>query len=219
MRRSERAKRSLKNSGGVAVIGEGPTEQYYLLSVQGLLNANVYPKVVKDGMEYLIARVEECIAEGYDIIFCLIDKDNKSGAKEKKEYDSFVRKYSRKKFRNSQTGGMTEVIVIENSPCLEIWFYYYFRLSMGMFSSYEKINPLKPELRKFLPKYEKRIEFFKKCGGLHQYITANGGDIKSAVHNSIISMQNQEHNPNGAFSEMSILFNIIQKNSSTDNSD
>lgn len=94
-------------------------------------------------MEYLISRVEECISEGYDTLFCLIDKDNKSGVTEQKEYNSFVKKYSGKKIKNSQTGGTTEIIIIENNPCLEIWFYYYFRLSTGLFSSYEKINPLK----------------------------------------------------------------------------
>lgn len=157
MKRSERKKRSFRKGAGIAVIGEGPTEQYYLLSIQGLMAANVYPKIVKDGMDYLIARVEECIAEGYDKIFCLIDMDNKSGRKEKDEYNAFLKKYSGKKIKNKHTGEETEIIVIENHPCLEIWFYYYFRLTTGLYSSYENINPLKYELRKFLPEYEKKL--------------------------------------------------------------
>lgn len=207
MKRSERKKRSFKRGGGIAVIGEGPTEQYYLLSVQGLMAANVYPKIVKDGMEYLVARVEECIAEGYDKIYCLVDMDNKSGKKEKAAYQSFLSKYSGKSFKNKLTGENTEVIVIENHPCMEIWFYYHFRLTTGLYSSYESINPLKPELRKFLPEYEKRIEFFKKCGGLHQYLTAKGGDIRNAIKNSEKSILHHADNPAGAFSEMSILLN------------
>ncbi|GEM_PF-157131 len=202
MKRSDRKKRSFKHGAGIAVIGEGPTEQYYLLSVQGLLSANVYPKVVKDGMDYLIARVEECIADGYDKIYCLIDMDNKSGQKEKAAYANFLRQYSGKQFKNRQTGGHAEVIVIENHPCLEIWFYYYFRLTTGLYSSYERVNPLKPELRKFLPEYEKRIEFFKKCGGLHQYLTSKGGSIETAVRNSKLSIAHHVDNPDGAFSEM-----------------
>jgi len=55
MKRSDRKKRSFKQGAGIAVIGEGPTEQYYLLSMQGLLSANVYPKVVKDGMGWTIS--------------------------------------------------------------------------------------------------------------------------------------------------------------------
>lgn len=202
MKRSDRKKRSFKHGAGIAVIGEGPTEQYYLLSMQGLLAANIYPKVVKDGMDYLIARVEKCIAEGYDKIYCLIDMDYKSGQKEKAAYANFLRQYSGKQFKNRQTGGQTEVIVIENHPCLEIWFYYYFRLTTGLYSSYERVNPLKPELRKFLPEYEKRIEFFKKCGGLHQYLTSKGGSIETAVRNSKLSMAHHVDNPDGAFSEM-----------------
>lgn len=207
MKRSERKKRSFKKGAGIAVIGEGPTEQYYLLSIQGLMAANVYPKVVKDGMEYLMARVEECITEGYDKIYCLIDMDNKSGKKERAEYNAFLKKYSCKKIRNKQTGEETEIIIIENHPCLEIWFYYYFRLTTGLYSSYENLNPLKPELRKFLPEYEKRIEFFKKCGGLHQYLTAKGGSIENALKNSEISIRYHEDVGEGAFSEMSMILN------------
>lgn len=205
MRRSDRKKRPFRQGAGIAVIGEGPTEQYYLLSIQGLLPVNVYPKVVKDGMDYLISRIEECIAEGYDKIYCLIDMDNKSGKKNKSAYENFLRQYSGKQFKNRQTGGYTEVIVIENRPCLEIWFYYYFRLTTGLYSSYENVNPLKPELREFLPEYEKKIEFFKKCGGLHQYLTSKGGSIETAMKNSELSITHHGENPAGAFSEMSRL--------------
>lgn len=210
MKRSERAKRPLKH-GGVAVIGEGPTEQYYLMSVQGLLNANVFPKVVKDGLDYLVARVEECLEEGYDTIFCLIDMDTKNSEKNRDAYNAFLKKYARKKIKNRQSGGYSEVIVIENHPCLEIWFYYYFRLTTGGFSSYEHLNPLKPELRKYLPEYEKRIEFFKKCGGLHQYLTGKGGHLEDAIKNSVKSMAQHEEYGMGAYSSMAELFRYLLK--------
>lgn len=202
MKRSERKKRSFKRRAGIAVIGEGPTEQYYLMSIQGLLPVNVYPKIVKDGMEYLSARVEGCIAEGYDKVYCLIDMDNKSGKKEKEAYNVFLARYAGKRFRNRQTGEYTEVVIIENHPCLEIWFYYHFRLTTGLYSSYENINPLKPELKKFLPEYEKRIEFFKKSGGLHQYLIAKGGNIQTTLSNSKISLDQHAEGGEGAFSEM-----------------
>ncbi|MDE5881189.1 MAG: RloB family protein [Muribaculaceae bacterium] len=208
MKRSERKKRPFKQGSGIAVIGEGPTEQYYLLSIQGLLPVNVFPKVVKEGMDYLIARVEECIAEGYDKIYCLIDMDNKSGQKAKADYTNFLRQYSGKQFKNRQSRGYTEVIVIENHPCLEIWFYYYFRLTTGLYSSYEGVNPLKPALRRFLSEYEKRIEFFKKCGGLHQYIVSKGGSIDTAIHNSELSVTYHSDNGEGAFSKMCRLLEI-----------
>lgn len=211
MKRSERKKRPFKKGAGIAVIGEGPTEQYYLLSTQGLLTANVYPKIVKEGMQYLIDRIEECIADGYDKIYCLIDMDNKSGKKEKAEYNLFLKKYPGKKIKNRLTESETEIIIIENHPCLEIWFYYYFRLTTGLFSSYEKNNPLKPELRRFLPEYEKHIDFFKKCGGLHQYLTNKGGSLGNAINNSEISMKLHSEMAEGAFSEMSMLFGSLLK--------
>ena len=202
MKRSDRKKRPFRQGAGIAVIGEGPTEQYYLMSIQGLLPVSVYPKVVKDGMDYLVARVEQCIAEGYDRIYCLIDMDNKCGRKEKTAYEAFLRQYSGRQFKNRQSGGHTEVIVIENHPCLEIWFYYHFRMTTGLYSSYDNVNPLKPELRKFLPEYEKRIEFFKKCGGLHRYIVGKGGSLEKALRHSEMSVSGHCGNPEGAFSEM-----------------
>lgn len=211
MKRSERKKRSFKRGSGIAVIGEGPTEQYYLMSIQGLLPVNVYPKVVKDGMEYLSARVEECIEEGYDKIFCLIDMDNKSGKKEKEAYNTFLSRYADKKFHNRQTGEYTEVAIIENHPCLEIWFYYHFRMTTGLYSSYENINPLKSELKKYLPEYEKRIEFFRKCGGLHQYMNSKGGDIKKALSNSRASLARHADGGEGAFSEMCRMLDDMLK--------
>lgn len=53
MKRSERQKRQFKRGAGIAVIGEGPTEQYYLMSIQGLVPVNIYPKIAKDGIDDL----------------------------------------------------------------------------------------------------------------------------------------------------------------------
>lgn len=136
MKRSERKKREFSRRA-IAVIGEGQTEQYYLLSLQKLLPVTIFPRIVKTGMEYLRARVEECIAEGYERVYCLIDMDDKTRPKEKKAYEDFLRRYSGKCFGRRSDGGSTEVIVIENRPCLEIWFYYYSRLTTGLYSSYE----------------------------------------------------------------------------------
>lgn len=210
MRRNERKRRPLIKEAGIAVIGEGPTEQYYLQSLQGILPVNVYPKVTKDGMDYLVQRVEQCIREGFDKVYCLIDMDNKRKGKEKTEYDQFLRKYSGKSFRNKNTGEETEVIVIENNPCLEIWFLYYFKYTTGLYSSYERINPLKPELKKYLPEYEKRIEFFKKCGGLHQYLTDKGGQLDLASKNSRKSIESVGSDKVSAFSGMAIFFDGFQ---------
>ena len=209
MKRSERQKRQFKRGAGIAVIGEGPTEQYYLMSIQGLVPVNIYPKIAKDGIEHLVARVEECIAEGYDKVYCLIDMDNKGNSRQSAAYRKFVKDYSGLKRKNRQTGGETEVIVIENHPCLEIWFYYYFKLTTGNFASYERLNPLKPELRKYLPEYEKRIEFFKKCGGLHQYLTGKGGTIESAISNSSLSMKHHAESATGAYSDMARMLDEI----------
>ena len=208
MKRSERKKREFSRRA-IAVIGEGPTEQYYLLSLQKLLPVTIFPRIVKTGMEYLRARVEECIAEDYERVYCLIDMDDKTRPKEKKAYEDFLRCYSGKCFGRRSDGGSTEVIVIENRPCLEIWFYYYFRLTTGLYSTYEKVNPLKPVLRQFLPEYEKSQSFFQRCGGLHQYITAKGGSIMAAVRNSELSMGKHDEGAKGAFSAMGVFLKDV----------
>lgn len=88
----------------IAVIGEGPTEKYYLKSLEGVIHAQVKPVVPNHAtsMAELGRRIEQCIDDGYNMIFCLIDMDNKKEGRNRENYLRLKTKYHQK--RSSRSG-------------------------------------------------------------------------------------------------------------------
>ncbi len=173
----------------IAVIGEGITEQYYILSLKDTLTYNLEPVLPKRStLKDIEKRIESCIEKGYTKVYCLIDMDNKQKGKAKTDYINLKLKYHNKKKKNP-FGIFTTIIFIENNPCTEIWFYYYFKATAGQFKSYDAIPPqVKPRLIKYAPEYNKTEEFFKSCGGLHQYFEKKGGALSKACSNAKLSL-------------------------------
>jgi len=173
----------------IAVIGEGITEQYYILSLKDTLNYNLEPVLPKRStLKDLENRINSCVDKGYTKVYCLIDMDNKQKGKIKTDYINLKQKYHTKKIRNP-FGRFTTVVFIENNPCTEIWFCYYFKATTGQFKSYDTLSPqVKPLLLKYAPEYEKTERFFKSCKGLHQYFEKKGGAISQACSNAKSSL-------------------------------
>lgn len=82
----------------IAVIGEGPTEKYYLKSLEGIIHAQVKPMIPNHAtsMLELERRIEQCIDDGYNMIFCLIDMDNKKEGRNRENYLRLKTKYHQK---------------------------------------------------------------------------------------------------------------------------
>ncbi|MFR9585147.1 MAG: RloB family protein, partial [Rikenellaceae bacterium] len=199
-------------SEGFAVVCEGATEVNYMQSIQGLLKAKVTPAVSKDGIDYLIAEVEKCVKTGYETIFVLVDKDKYLS--NPKEYTNFVARYGRDSNGDAYTEGCSKVVIIENHPCIEIWFYYYYDYTTGVYNSYDSIDPLKEKLRTVLPGYDKPDKINgNRVGGLHSYLTYKSGDLNIALENSKKSMISHANGGAIAFSEMKIMFDMILKES------
>ena len=61
--------RTRKIKTAIAVIGEGPTQKYYLKSLEGTIRAQVKPVVPNHAtsMAELERRIEQCIDDGYII--------------------------------------------------------------------------------------------------------------------------------------------------------
>lgn len=201
-----------KTNSTVAVIGEGITESYYLLSIRNLINGTITPIAPKhsQGLLYLENKINECVEEGYDCVFCLMDMD--THVNKIKEYKTFKHKYHNKVIKAKTQDTKTTVTIIENSPCMELWFLYHFKYTTACYKSFENIEPLKPHLLKLLPEYEKQERFFKCCGGLHQYISSKkNSSFNDAITRSIQSIEYCNNGGNGSYSEMSILFRKILK--------
>ena len=79
------------------IIGEGPTEYFYLNSLKDEFRElqNIKPDFPKNtSLRELEKSIEEAVSMGYDRIFCLIDMDNKKkDAKSLADYQKLKNKY------------------------------------------------------------------------------------------------------------------------------
>lgn len=112
------------------IIGEGPTEFYYLNSLKDEFRElqSIKPDTPNNtSLRELERSIESAIAVGYDRIFCLIDMDTKKkDATSRREYAKFKSKYHGKKVTNQKKGINYEVRFFETDRCTELFFLYYF---------------------------------------------------------------------------------------------
>lgn len=206
----EIGKRKLLNENAIAVIGEGITEQYYLQSIKHLAKVQITPKLPKHstGDKFLEDEIKKCIADGYSIIYCLIDMDNKKNGSEKTEYLKLKNTYHNKKFKDEENGTESEIRFFENERCLEIWFLFYYKYTTAEFTS--QADLLK-ELNKSC-KYEKTVKFFLSTRGLHQYFIKNHGSLDAAKGFAKNSVKTKlEQGRDYTYSEMNDFFDLIEK--------
>lgn len=195
----------------IAVIGEGPTEKYYLKSLEGVIHAQVKPVVPNHAtsMAELERRIEQCIDDGYNMIFCLIDMDNKKEGRNRENYLRLKTKYHQKTIIKKRQGTESLIRFFENERCLEIWFLYHFKYTTQQFNN---SNELAKELERICS-YEKTEDFLsRKCRGLHNFLLANGGNLDKAIENSEKSIlskskEGREH----TYSEMADFFYEVMK--------
>lgn len=203
--------RSRQQKETIAVIGEGPTEKYYLKSLEGTIDAQVKPLIPNHAtsMIELQRRIEQCIDDGYNCVFCLIDMDNKKEGKNCENYLKLKQKYHRKNIKRKQQGTETYVRFFENERCLEIWFLYHFKSTT---KKYNNSDELVKELNR-LSGYEKTEDFFsRKIKGLHNFLLAQGGSLENAIKNADKSLQSKEKDGRDyTYSEMAEFFARVKK--------
>lgn len=171
----------------VVVIGEGKTEEYYLLSLKGILKGlQIEPAIPKHSTstKELEQMIEKSIKTGYETIICLIDMDNKQSKKNKENYQTLKKKYDGKTRKNN--GLKSSIYFIENDRCIEIWFLYHFKYTTASFNSSDAVAK---ELKRFCKNYEKTTKFLTSCGGLHQYLLNHKGNMEDARINAKKSME------------------------------
>lgn len=120
------------------IIGEGPTEFFYLNSLKDEFRQlqSIKPDAPKNtSLRELERSIESAISMGYDRIFCLIDMDNKrKDPTSWAAYTELKRKYHGKKVSNEKKGINYEVRFFETDRCTELFFLYYFKYTGQNFS-------------------------------------------------------------------------------------
>lgn len=193
----------------IMIIGEGETEFYYLNSLKDILHGiRIEPTTPKhSSLEELSKRIEIGIQNGYDKILCIIDLDNKNNPKEAAKYSKLVQKYA-KPIEKRRKGIKCEVKFYETHRCTELFFLYYFEYTSRPYHD-------QPSLIKDVNKhciYQKEVDFFQKCKGLHSHFVKNGGKLEAAIANSKRSYK--EHKQTGrthTYSRLGEMFDELLK--------
>ena len=188
------------------IIGEGPTEFYYLNSLKDEFRElqNIKPDTPKNtSMRELERSIETAISMGYDRIFCLIDMDTKNKDRtSREEYARLKSKYHGKKVSNVKKGINYEIRFFETDRCTELFFLYYFRYTGQKFIDSKAIED---ELSRSCG-YEKTRRFFA-THPLHQFFIKSGGDFRQAINNAVKSEESiARGDRNYTYSELGTMF-------------
>lgn len=130
-----------KTSIATLIIGEGETEQFYMISLKNAFPQlrNVRPELPKhSSLEDMEAEIVKGIEMGYDQIFCLIDMDTKDDPTEAKKYASLRKRYNKPVVKKKK-GINCRVEFFETHRCIELFFLYYFKYTTKPFRSCNEI--------------------------------------------------------------------------------
>lgn len=185
----------------IAIIGEGETEWFYF---ESLRIAKRYPFKLSPGfpqhadIEHILKLAKAKLAEHYDYVVCLIDMDRLY------EKPAEMRKYQ--SFKNRKEN--RDIMFIETSPCTEFWFLLHF-LPDNTVRRFQNYDQLIPELRKYMPGYEKTKHYFIRTK-LYDYLVANGSLERAKTNAEKLSaMSKASPEDRIAYSEIHKVFELL----------
>lgn len=187
----------------IAIIGEGETEWFYF---DALRIFHRYPfKMAPDfpshsDIGHILSLAERYVKEKYDHVVCLIDMDRlRQMPAERNKYNA---NKGKRKYKN--------VLFIETYPCTEFWFLLHFLPELST-RTYHSYDALLPELRKYMPGYEKTKKYFRK-NNLYCFLKKYGS-IEKAMNNAekLCKIANESPEDTLAYSEIYQVVNLLNQ--------
>lgn len=198
-----------KQRNTTIIIGEGPTEFYYLNSLKDEFRIlqHIKPDSPKNtSLRELQRSIESSIQMGYSQVFCLIDMDTKKkDAKSMAEYQRLKKKYHNAHIVKKRSGIDCQIRFYETERCTELFFIYYFKYTTQKFQTSDDVETL---LNKICG-YDKTLKFFRGHP-LHQFFEKQGGNFVNAIANanrSLVDVRNG--NRDYTYSEIGSMFNDL----------
>lgn len=191
------------------IIGEGPTEFYYLNSLKDKYRIlqHIKPDSPKNtSLRELQRSIENSIQMGYSQVFCLIDMDTKKkDPKSNADYQRLKKKYDGQHIVKSRFGIDCTVRFFETDRCTELFFIYYFKYTTQKFQASGDVEAM---LNKICG-YDKSLKFFR-THPLHQYFEKMGGSFEDAIRNSIKSVEGIRNGSRDyTYSELGEMFRLL----------
>ena len=198
-----------KQRNTTIIIGEGPTEFYYLNSLKDEFRIlqHIKPDSPKNtSLRELQRSIESSIQMGYSQVFCLIDMDTKKkDAKSMAEYQRLKKKYHNAHIVKKRSGIDCQIRFYETERCTELFFIYYFKYTTQKFQTSEDVEVL---LNKICG-YDKTLKFFRGHP-LHQFFEKQGGNFVNAIANANRSLFDVRNgNRDYTYSEIGSMFNDL----------
>lgn len=198
-----------KQRNTTIIIGEGPTEFYYLNSLKDEFRIlqHIKPDSPKNtSLRELQRSIESSIQMGYSQVFCLIDMDTKKkDAKSMAEYQRLKKKYHNAHIVKKRSGIDCQIRFYETERCTELFFIYYFKYTTQKFQTSDDVETL---LNKICG-YDKTLKFFRGHP-LHQFFEKRGGSFANAISNANKSLvEVRKGNRDYTYSETGSMFNDL----------
>ena len=198
-----------KQRNTTIIIGEGPTEFYYLNSLKDEFRIlqHIKPDSPKNtSLRELQRSIESSIQMGYSQVFCLIDMDTKKkDAKSMAEYQRLKKKYHNAHIVKKRSGIDCQIRFYETERCTELFFIYYFKYTTQKFQTSDDVESL---LNKICG-YDKTLKFFRGHP-LHQFFEKQGGNFVNAIANANRSLFDVRNgNRDYTYSEIGSMFNDL----------
>lgn len=183
----------------IAIIGEGYTEWFYFesLRIKERYRFEIKPSFPKHSdLGHMLQQVKKCVNEQYDYVVCLLDMDV-----------LFEKKAEMTRYQQAKSSKEYEgVLFLETNPCTEFWFLLHFLPTFST-KSYHSYQELLPDLKKYLPDYQKSERYFKKKK-LYDYLMEYGS-LDNAIEYSERLCSLAQNNPED-FHSYSEIYKLIQ---------
>lgn len=166
-RKQPNRKRKLKR--GIAVLGEGRTEQYYLKHLKDLMG---YKYAIRpylfDNITLTTAEniIDDLLEEDYGLIVFFTDFDTVINQANQKAFNRFRTKYA----------DVGNVLICESMPSIEYWFLLHFLMTTKEFVNADQVLA---DLRDHLPAFDKNVRFLERRDWVHELCSNDG--INTAV--------------------------------------
>lgn len=193
----------------IAIIGEGQTEKLYFNVIRSKLRYDIrVEKAEHPDTNSIAVLAEKLIREDYDYVVCLIDMDRLlRNNRERTVYNQAREKLDR---IVRDMDPQPRVMFVESNPCTEMWFLLHF-ISGGIVRRYESYAELLPELRRYVPGYDKTIKYLRGKD-LYEKLAADS-NTERAIRNaeSLCRRRKQDVEQNFCYSEIHEVMKLLDK--------
>ena len=161
-------RRKGKGNPSYVIVHDGETEEWYLrlMKQEENIRKHIDFKHFGGSLTEIYQKVQELFAESYTQIFWIIDFDTIVKEEKNRSHTSISPLQQFIEIKNDAQKYANNLIIAVNNPCLEFWYLLHYQKTGKYYPQYEP--ELKVQLRKYLPNYKKKEDFYMQGNNLYK---------------------------------------------------